>query len=469
MARDRGVRDLPLSGAAVLVVGGARTGLAAAGFLAGRGARVTLTDMTTLSDKEDEIERLTGLGVSFALGSHDPKAFLSADLIVVSPGVPLFIEPLVAAKKKGVRIIGEVELAARFIDVPIIAVTGTNGKTTTTALLGDILAACGRRVIVGGNIGTPLVEFAADRRGADGDRRPLDYIVAEISSFQLEAIETFRPEVALLLNITPDHLDRYPNYEEYITAKLQIFENQTQDDIAVLNRDDDLVVGRTNAIRARKIFFSRRGKEPDGVFLDGATIRSTIDGAAFSYDPARSRLAGVHNVENIMAAIAGAAAVGCAGEPAARAIERFNPHPHRLEHVLTTPSGVSFFDDSKATNVGATKKSIESFDKNLHVIMGGVDKGGSYEPLVEPLRRRAVGIYLIGEAAPIIEKELAGVVPITVAHTMEAAVRAAGGRARPGDVILLAPACSSFDQYENYQKRGEDFARQVKRYFADGK
>ncbi len=466
MIPDGKKSGLVLDGAAVVVVGGARTGISAARFLAGRGARVTLTDMAPLTGKEAELSQLRDLGVVTELGRHDRTTFFDADLIVVSPGVPLFVEPLDQASKRGVRIIGEVELAFRFLSAPIIAVTGTNGKTTTTALLGEILAACGKRVLVGGNIGTPLIDFVSDS-GMTVD--PVDYIVAEISSFQLEAVETFEPRVALMLNITPDHLDRYRSYEEYIAAKLEIFAHQTARDIAVLNRDDELVTARARDIAAHKLYFSRAHEEPGGVSFNGTEIVSTIDGATDVYDPHKSHLSGVHNIENIMAAVAAAASVGCRGNGVERAIRDFVPHAHRLQHVLTTGAGVSFYDDSKATNVGAALKSIESFTGGLHVILGGVDKGGSYAPMKEALRKRVKGLYLIGEAAPIIERELSGIVPITAAGTMEEAVRIAGERAGPGDTVLLAPACSSFDQYRNYQERGEDFIQHVKRFFADGK
>ncbi len=466
MVRDVKSGGLTLAGTKVVVVGGARTGMSAARFLIGRGARVTLTDVSDLPGKEDELLRLRDLGVVTDLGRHNPEVFFGADLIVVSPGVPLFIEPLSEARRRGIRIIGEVELAARFLTIPIIAVTGTNGKTTTTALLGEILKACGKTVLVGGNIGTPLIEFVPDfEEGA----RQVDYVVAEISSFQLEAVETFAPRVALLLNITPDHLDRYRSYEEYIAAKLEIFTHQTPKDIAVLNRDDDLVTSRTKDIAAERFYFSRANEEPGGVWYNGKDIVCTINGAGDSYDPRRSRLSGVHNIENIMAAVAGAASVGCRGDAVDRAIREFHPHAHRLQHVLTTSSGVSFYDDSKATNVGAAIKSIESFAGGLHVILGGVDKGGSYDPMKEPLKKRAKGLYLIGEASPIIERELSGIVPIVRAGTIGQAVRIAGGRAKSGDTVLLAPACSSFDQYRNYQERGEDFIQHVMGIFGNGK
>lgn len=465
MIRDGDKNGIALSGVRVVVVGGARTGMSAARFLVGHGAHVTLTDMSHLPGKEAELSTLRDLGVVTDLGRHDSTVFTSADLIVVSPGVPLFMDALAEAKKRGVRIIGEVELAFRFLDTPIIAVTGTNGKTTTTALLGEILKSCGKSVLVGGNIGTPLIEFVPDT-GTNGPAA--DWIVAEISSFQLEAIETFAPRVALLLNITPDHLDRYRSYEEYIAAKLEIFAHQTNNDIAVLNRDDQLVTSRTRGIAAAPFYFSRMRNEPNGVWYNGTEIVCTINGADDTYDPRKAQLTGVHNIENIMAAVAGAATAGCSGEAVGEAIRHFVPHAHRLQHVLTTASGVSFYDDSKATNVGAALKSIESFAGGLHVILGGVDKGGSYAPMKEALKKRARGLYLIGEAAPIIERELAGVVPIVAAGTIEQAVRIAGDRAKSGDTVLLAPACSSFDQYRNYQERGEDFKQHVMRFFGNG-
>jgi UDP-N-acetylmuramoylalanine--D-glutamate ligase len=455
-----------LAGTRVVVVGGARTGISTARFLAARGSRVTLTDMSELAGKEAELSRLREMGVVTDLGRHDLSVFAAADLIVVSPGVPLFIEPLAEAKKRGIRIIGEIELAARFITTPIIAVTGTNGKTTTTALLGKMLEACGKAVLVGGNIGTPLIELVP---APDVKAGPLDWIVAEISSFQLEAVETFAPRVALLLNITPDHLDRYRNYEEYVAAKLGIFAHQGATDVAVLNRDDELVVSRTNGIAAERLYFSRMHQEPGGVWYDGTRVVSTVGGRQDTYDPAAGRLSGVHNVENIMAAVAGAAAVGCGGAGVDRAIREFVPHAHRLQHVLTTAAGVSFYDDSKATNVGAALKSIESFAGGLHVILGGVDKGGSYAPMKQALKQRARAVYLIGEASPIIARELSGVVSIVDAGTMGCAVKSAGARAESGDTVLLAPACSSFDQYKNYQERGEDFKKQVMEYFGNGK
>ncbi|MBN1883492.1 MAG: UDP-N-acetylmuramoyl-L-alanine--D-glutamate ligase [Deltaproteobacteria bacterium] len=439
-----------LSGERVLVVGGALTGISVCRFLARRGSRVTLTDLSNLAGKESELSALAGLGVNLVIGGHRDRDFLDADLIVVSPGVPLFIESLVKAKQAGVTIIGDVELASWYLKAPILAVTGTNGKTTTTALLGEMLDACNLSVAVGGNIGEPLVDLV---EGSEN----LDCVVAELSSFQLEAIDTFRPHVAVLLNITPDHLDRYPGFEEYVLSKMRIFENQTGEDYAVLNADDLEVTARTERIRPKRVCFSGQKALDEGVIWDDGRIVCRMEGASYSYNPEGSALTGVHNRENIMAAVAAAAVMGCAGEAVDRAIHSFRPAAHRLE-LVGEANGVRYFDDSKATNVGATLRSIESFDGGVHLIMGGVDKGGSYGPLVEAVKRRVTALYLMGEAADRIEKELGGAAKVVRVADMADAVRRASDAASRGDVVLLAPACSSFDMYDNYKERGKHFA-----------
>ncbi len=459
--------DLFLSGAEVqsinlLVVGGGITGFGTARFLAdlSRGkAHITLTDAGDLSGKEEELRGLEELGVSLELGGHREKTFLESDLIIVSPGVPLYIDEIAGAKESGVRVMGELELAFRFIEAPILAVTGTNGKTTTTALLGDILINSGIKAIVGGNIGDPLVNLVEGSKEAD-------YVVAEVSSFQLEAIETFRPRMGALLNISPDHLDRYPGYEEYIEAKMDLFKNQSDTDYALLNGDDPIVTARAEGLKARKIFFSREKEIPGGVYLKGGKIVCEAGGKPYTYDPAKYFLTGVHNIENIMAAVGSAAVVGAVGERVNEAIADFRPAPHRLERFLTS-RGVTFYDDSKATNVGAALKSIESFTGGIHLIMGGVDKGGSYAPLASAVGERVKALYLIGEARGKIEGELGGLVTTVVADGMEEAVSLIGERVKPGDVVLLAPGCSSFDMYDNYKQRGEDFKRIVKKHFGE--
>jgi UDP-N-acetylmuramoylalanine--D-glutamate ligase len=435
----------------VLVVGGALTGVSVCRFLAKRGSLVTLTDRSDLAGREGELSILTDLGVDLVIGGHREGDFLDADLIVVSPGVPLSIEPLEKAKEAGVTIVGDVELAFWYLEAPICAVTGTNGKTTTTALLGEMLAACGMNVAVGGNIGEPLVDLV------DGSET-LDGVVAELSSFQLEAIESFRPKVSVLLNITPDHLDRYPGFEEYARAKMRIFENQTEEDYAVLNADDSEITARTGHIGPRRVFFSGTRALDEGVTWEDGRIVCRMGGAVHAYDPSGSALTGVHNRENIMAAVAAAAQVGCAGEPVERAIHAFRPAAHRLE-LVGEANGVRYFDDSKATNVGAALRSIESFENGVHLIMGGVDKGGSYGPLFEAVRRRVTALYLMGEAADRIEEELGGAAKVVRVTDMADAVGRASDAASSGDVVLLAPACSSFDMYDNYKERGKHFAK----------
>ena len=467
MVLEGNPRGLSLVGAEVLVVGGGKTGLSASRFLVSRDARVTLTDSSDLSDMEREIGELVGMGVKLELGRHNIETFLASELIVVSPGVPLAIWPLKAAKDRGIPVIGEVELASRYLDAPILAVTGTNGKTTTTALLGDILMGSGLKVKVGGNIGEPLIDMVDSFQNGNEGASELDYVVAELSSFQLETIETLRPRVAILLNITPDHLDRYEGYEDYITAKMRIFKNQKSDDIAVLNADDPIVAPRTKGLNMGRVFFSRQRIIEGGVYLEDDRIVSDIGDERFIYNPNDYTLTGVHNLENIMAAIAGASAVGCGGEGVDRALREFTPIAHRLEHVLTA-SGIVFYNDSKATNVGAALKSIESFKGGLHVIMGGVDKGGSYEPLRTAIRGRVRGLYLIGEAKDLIEGELGGEVTTQKVRGMEEAIMLAYRGAKEGDTILLAPACSSFDMYRDYKERGEDFKGIVMKLFGVG-
>jgi UDP-N-acetylmuramoylalanine--D-glutamate ligase len=474
MVLERGV-DLFLSGAKVppidvLVVGGGITGFSTARFLADvkgvckGGGTVTLTDTGDLSGKEEELKKLKAFGVSLELGGHLEETFLKSDLIVVSPGVPLYIDEIAKAKERGVRVLGELELAFRFIDSPFLAITGTNGKTTTTALLGDILTNSGIKAAVGGNIGEPLVNLVEE--GSN-----VDYIVAEISSFQLEAIEKFRPQIGVLLNISPDHLDRYPGYDEYIEAKMNLFLNQTEYDFAVLNGDDLEVVERSKSLKGKKIFISREKKVAGGVYLEekksgGRKIVSEVGGEKYTYDLNKYFLKGVHNAENIMAAVGVSALVGCGGDDVDEAIMNFRPALHRLELVLTS-SGVSFYNDSKATNVGAALKSIESFDGGIHLIMGGVDKGGSYAPLISAVKKRVKGLYLLGEAREKIEEELGGLVPTQIVDDMKEVLTLIEKKIVTGDVVLLAPACSSFDMYESYKARGEDFKKLVKKYFGN--
>ncbi len=445
---------IELAGKRVLVVGLARTGIATSLFCAARGARVTASEARTESSFGETVSLLRAVGVTLELDGHHEHTFLQQDLIVPSPGVPLRLPGLVTARKAGIPIWSEIELASRFLAGQLVCVTGSNGKTTTTALLGHILKTAGRNVQVAGNIGTPLISVV------DGSS-DLGFTVVEASSFQLEAIEEFRPDVALLLNLTPDHLDRHASFEEYARAKARIFENQTRNDAAVLN-EEDAVVAKYAPARPQVYWFSRQHRVDSGCFLQGDEIVFRGDG----FDSAvlcRSdiRLRGNHNLENVLAAAT--AAMVCDLEPRAIAagVRTFAGVEHRIEFVANI-AGVAYFNDSKATNVDATLKAIDAFDSNLIVILGGKDKGSDYTPLREPLRKRAKLVLLIGAASEKIESELGQVVPIEHADTLANAIELAAKSAKPGDTVLLAPACASFDQFQNYEHRGRVFKELVR-------
>ncbi|CAH2032248.1 UDP-N-acetylmuramoyl-L-alanine--D-glutamate ligase [Trichlorobacter ammonificans] len=436
-----------------VVMGLARTGVACARFLALRGARVVATDLRDAVTLAAVLNELQEYDIRFVLGRHDEQDFLLADLIVVSPGVPMDHPLLTAAKAAGREIVSEIELAARFIDAPLVAITGTNGKTTTTTLAGELFTACGFTTYVGGNIGNPLIELPESGTA-------VQRVVAEISSFQLEWIATFRPRVAALLNISEDHLDRYAGYQEYIDAKLRIFENQTSEDYAVVNRDDDLVWQAARSLKARLIPFSRKRELEEGIFCQGDEIVFRHQDAECRFPVAGFKLQGVHNLENIMAALACALLLGCEREPCLALLNRFEPLHHRMEFVREV-NGVRYFEDSKATNVGSVAKALESFD-NITLIAGGKDKGGSYAPLAELVRSRVRQLVLIGEAADRIAAELGSLTATCKAASLEEAVALAAARSRPGGVVLLSPACSSFDMFRDYEERAQRFIAAVK-------
>jgi UDP-N-acetylmuramoylalanine--D-glutamate ligase len=440
---------MKLKGKRVLVVGLARTGIGVVRFLTEQGARVTATDIRTADEMQENSSAIRDLVVNTEFGGHRVETFLNADLIVVSPGVPLGIEPITAAREKGIEVISEIELACRFIRDPIIGVTGTNGKTTTTLLLGDMLKASGRRVFVGGNVGNPLIECAG--------QGTWDYVVAEISSFQLEGIDTFRPHIALMLNITEDHLDRYPDYEEYIRAKFRIFSNQRASDFAVLNADDRTIDAMSSAIKARKWYFSLTSPVDVGAFFDrDAVVCHDHMGNRERLELGRVSLRGIHNIENMLAAAAAAKICSCPREAIRTALESFRGLPHRLEFVREL-DGVSFYNDSKGTNVGSVVKSLRSFYHPIILIAGGKDKGGDYSPLKEAVTERVKLLVLIGEATRRMAGALKNCVPIAMAGTLEEAVHLAFDEARAGDIVLLSPACSSYDMFRDYEERGDLF------------
>jgi UDP-N-acetylmuramoylalanine--D-glutamate ligase len=445
---------IELAGKRVLVVGLARTGIATALFCAARGARVTSTEERPESQIPETAAKLRAAGVRLELGGHKAQTFIEQDLIVPSPGVPLILPSLAAARAVGIPVWSEIELASRFLRGRLVCITGSNGKTTTTSLIGHILESAGLPVQVAGNIGTPLIS----RVDVSSDA---GFTVVEASSFQLEAISAFRPDVAVLLNVTPDHLDRHGSLEAYRRAKARIFENQTEHDAAVLNADD-VAVTQCAPSSPAVYWFSRRKRVASGCFVRDDEIVFGRDGSETVLLRRREiGLRGDHNVENVLAAAAAATLVGVEPPAIAEAVRTFAGVEHRIEFVATI-SGVEYFNDSKATNVDATIKALDAFPGNLLVILGGKDKGSDYTILRKSLREHARMVLLIGAAADKIESQLGGVVPVERAGTMAHAVEIAEERARPGDTVLLAPACASFDQFESYEHRGRVFKQLVR-------
>jgi UDP-N-acetylmuramoylalanine--D-glutamate ligase len=441
----------------VLVVGLARTGLAVAEFLLDQGAHVTITDHLPAEDLGSEADSALRLGCSLALGGHPADLFTDADLIVVSPGVPLNIPQLQKARSKSIPIIGELELASRFVKVPIVAISGTNGKTTTTELVGDMLNHSGQRVFVGGNIGNPLVNLVREKK---------DFAVAvvEVSSFQLDSINTFHPQVAVLLNISEDHLDRYDSFSDYVESKCQLFSNQTADDIAVVPARDPLI-GVRCTIRSRQLNFSLSKQSAHAYLESEQLICRIMPGPVHRYDLHRWQLMGNHNQKNLMAAVLAATYMGAKPEAIQKTIDNFKPLPHRLE-MAHHWRGIRFYNDSKATNVDSVVRSLETFTAPIILLAGGRDKEGSYAPLAPLVRRGVKMLVLMGEARFRLAKALGNLTCTVVVDDMEAAVPVALGAAAPGDVVLLSPACSSFDHYENYKARGDHFRSLVHRFTA---
>jgi UDP-N-acetylmuramoylalanine--D-glutamate ligase len=443
--------DFSVSGQHVVVAGGGRSGVAAAELLLSRGARVTLSDVREPAGAAELRRR----GVAVEVGPHGADLFAAADLIVLSPGVPPEQDAVVAARRAGVPVMGEIELAARWLSGRVIAITGTKGKSTTTTLAARMLQEAGRDASAGGNLGTALSTQVAGSH-------PGSLHVVEVSSFQLESTDAFHPWVAVLLNLSPDHLDRHPSFEAYAAAKARVFANQTADDWAVVNADDAPSMALAAKGRARRFDFALDADLTDGVTVTGEEIVRRDRGRSAPLVPLSSvRLPGRHLLGDVLAA----AAVGCvAGVPPAamrRAVEGFAGLPHALERVAEI-GGVTFVNDSKATNIASARRAMESFAGGEVVIMGGRYKGGDFGDLREAARARATAIVAIGEAAPLVEDALAGAVPVTRARTMADAVRAAFAKARPGGVVLLAPACSSFDMFVDYADRGDQFRAAVK-------
>jgi UDP-N-acetylmuramoylalanine--D-glutamate ligase len=435
---------MDLGGKRALVVGMARSGLAVVELLADKGALVRATDVKPLQELPDAAAVLGRLGVEFRM--QTPDVFKSADLIVISPGVPADLEPLEFARQRRIPVLGEVELAGHFLQGRTIGITGSNGKTTTTAMVGHILRASGIAAQVGGNIGTAVTAMISFSRTDQWN-------VLELSSFQLETIQRFRADIAVALNVTPDHLDRHHTFEAYANAKARLFETQGPEDAAVLNAGDPICAGYARRTRARVVWFGSTRPGDRGVSVREGRLWF---GSEPFLEVADIPLRGRHNVENAMAAAAAAHLAGASPEQIADGVRTFPGVEHRLEFVKRV-RGVEYFNDSKATNVDATLKAVDAFESGLWIILGGKDKGAPYMALRGPLARKARAALLIGAATPKILKELNGAVPLIEAGTLEEAVRIASERAVAGETVLLAPACASFDQFQSYEHRGRTF------------
>ena len=437
---------MEIKGKKVLVLGLARTGRECARFLAQRGASVQVTDVRSEEELKQEMETLAALPIRYFLGGEDPDWLEGVDIIVPSPGVPAENVLLKEGSRRGIKILSEIEFACRFLPAPLVAITGTNGKSTTTTLVGEMLKASGAKVFVGGNIGTPLIGFV----GGDWE-----WGVVEVSSFQLEWIEEFRPRISVLLNLTEDHLDRYPNFRAYCQAKQRIFEAQAANDIAILSRDDRLVWEMRKRIRARVVSFGF-SEVDDGVFVAAREMIWRDGSREEKFPLSRVKIQGVHNVENMMAAIAAAKSAGVSASAIQKVLEEFPGLEHRLEFVREK-DGVRYYNDSKGTNVGAVVKSLASFSDPVILLAGGVDKGGDYGILRQEIRQKVRRLVLFGEAQEIIARALGDLTETVIVENLEAAVGDAFAHARAGEVVLLSPACSSFDMFRNYAERGQVF------------
>ncbi len=448
---------MDVKGKRVLVVGLGKSGVASALFLQARGARVTVSDAKSEEQLRSEIPTLLDKGITVETGKHGERTFRDQDLIVISPGVPFEMPQLEQARQMGVPVIGEIELSATYLQGHIIAITGSNGKTTTTTLTGEVFAAGGRKTLVGGNIGTPAITFVEHTA-------PDDYVVLEISSFQLETIKMFRPEISAVLNVTPDHLDRHGTFDAYSAAKKRIFENQRETDFAVLNADDPTCVAMAKEIRPRVLWFSRRKPVEQGSFVREGQIVFRDGTREVDVMPADDMtLKGAHNLENVLAAVTMGMIAGIEPAKIRRAVHEFKAVEHRLEYVATI-NGAQYFNDSKATNVDATIKALESFPANIHLILGGRDKGSDYSLLRNLIAERVKRVYTIGAAAAKIESQLKPVLPkldFNSAETLETAIKRAHESAKAGDIVLLAPACASFDQFDSFEQRGRLFKEVV--------
>lgn len=445
---------MELSGKKVLVVGLGKTGEAVVRFLLGSDARVIGTDIKMSSEPgllgagiKNQIDRIT-------MADYDPSCLEGVELVVPSPGVPPHDALLSEARRRGIKIISEIELAAHFIQKPLVAITGTNGKTTTTTLIGEMLRAGGKKVFVGGNIGLPLIEYV-------GGKQDEDYLVAEVSSFQLYWTERFRPDIAVLLNITPDHLDYHGTFADYQAAKFRIFANQTGHDLAVLNADEPWVSGLAPGLAARKVYFSSKGPLDSGISIRDEVLVYERQGLWEEYPRGLIKIPGIHNVENVMAAILVARECDCSPDSIRKTLAGFRGIPHRIEYAGEV-RGVRFYDDSKGTNVGAVEKAILTFPQPVILLLGGRDKDSDFRGLIPLFKTRVKELILFGEAGGKIKAQLDGEVEAKQLPRLKDAIVEAYLAAGAGDVVLLSPGCASFDEFSDYKARGRFFKDVVK-------
>jgi UDP-N-acetylmuramoylalanine--D-glutamate ligase len=444
-----------LKGQKILVIGLGKTGFASVRFLMGQGARVTATDTKPQAELRDAVRELGSLAANLEFCAYNTDILSRVDMIVPSPGVPPADVILAEAQKRKIPIISEIELAYRFLRPPLVAITGTNGKTTTTTLIGHILAREGKRVFVGGNIGNPLVGYL---EGKQDD----DYAVVEVSSFQLQWIQSFHPFVSILLNTTCDHVDYHGSYEAYRATKERIFENQKDGDLAILNADESRSFLLAKSMAAKVQFFSTRGEVKKGIFLkDRTLVHYTAEGSREEYPLDMIKIPGLHNVENVMASIMAARYCGCTHAGIISAVADFKGIPHRIEFT-EEKNGVAFYDDSKGTNVGAVARALETFSRPIILLMGGRDKEGDFGTLSPLLKSKVKELVLFGEARNKIYDLIGGVVKTSKTTTLKEAIELAHRHARPGDIVLLSPGCASFDEFSNYKERGRFFKDVVK-------
>jgi UDP-N-acetylmuramoylalanine--D-glutamate ligase len=439
----------------ILVIGLGKTGIATARFLLGQGAKVVTTDAKPLSEMKGIMDDLKSLCHDAEFTRYDPDVLSGLDMIVPSPGVPPSNFLLSEAARRKIPIISEIELACRFLKIPIIAITGTNGKTTTTTLIGKILSRGGKNVFVGGNIGNPLIGYIDGKQEAD-------YAVVEVSSFQLQWIQQFRPHISILLNTTCDHVDYHGTFDAYRMTKERIFENQTNGDFAILNGDEPHTVNLKEKLAARVLLFSTKKQVTDGMFLDhNRLFYQASDGVHAEYPFDMIKIPGLHNAENVMAAVMAARACGCSPEDVVSAIKDFKGIAHRIEFA-GEKRGVAFYDDSKGTNVGAVVRALETFSRPIILLLGGRDKEGDFETLLPLVREKVRELVLFGEARQRINDLIGGTVKTTSAATLKEAIEIADLHSVSGDVVLLSPGCASFDEFSNYKERGNFFKEVVR-------